>query len=62
MENEFFFQEKKEFIFLKTSLKKWDGAKQTGDSVPASYFAPRSLEFGKQSLPFKWVRSLPNVG
>ena len=58
----FFSRKKNEFIFLKTSLKKWDGAKQTGDSVPASYFAPYSLEFGKQSLPFKWVRSLPNVG
>ena len=58
----FFSRKKNEFIFLKTSLKKWVVAKQTADSVPASYFAPYSLEFGKQSLPFKWVRSLPNVG
>ena len=50
MENEFFFKKKNEFIFLKTSLKKWDGAKQTGDSVPASYLAPCSLEFGRQRI------------
>ena len=57
-----FFREKNEFIFLKSSWKKREGAKQAGDSVPACYFAPYSSEFGKRSLPLKCVRFLPNVG
>ena len=57
-----FFRQKNEFIFLRSSLKKWKGAKQAGDSLPACYFAAYSSEFGKRSIPPKCVRFLPNVG
>ena len=57
-----FFGKKNKFIFLRSSLRKWEGAKQAGDSVPACYFEPYSSEFGKRSLPLKCVRFLPNVG
>ena len=40
MKKECFHQEKNELIFLQNSIKKWYGAKQSGDGVPSCYFAP----------------------